>query len=142
VLGALAFSREGPSTSGDRPYDHGPHAEYNRAHLLGRVYDSLRAQTFPRFEWIIVDDGSQDDTETLVKSWIDKGALEILYSQQAKIGKLAAVNRGVELARGEFTICPTRSARAGEGGAVDGSLGLIAPLGTLLYIRDRRRFER
>jgi glycosyltransferase involved in cell wall biosynthesis len=76
---------------------------YNRAHLLGRVYESLRAQTFPRFEWIIVDDGSQDDTETLVKSWIDKGELEILYRQQAKIGKLAAVNRGVELARGEFT---------------------------------------
>jgi glycosyltransferase involved in cell wall biosynthesis len=76
---------------------------YNRAHLLGRVYESLLAQTFPRFEWIIVDDGSEDDTETLVRSWIDEGALEILYRQQANLGKVAAVNRGVEVARGEFT---------------------------------------
>jgi glycosyltransferase involved in cell wall biosynthesis len=77
---------------------------YNRAHLLGRVYESLLAQTFPRFEWIIVDDGSQDDTEMLVKSWIDKGTLQILYRRQANLGKFAAVNRGVELARGEYTM--------------------------------------
>jgi glycosyltransferase involved in cell wall biosynthesis len=76
---------------------------YNRAHLLGRVYESLLAQTFPPFEWIIVDDGSEDDTEALVQSWIDEGALEILYRRQANLGKFAAVNRGVELARGEFT---------------------------------------
>jgi glycosyltransferase involved in cell wall biosynthesis len=76
---------------------------YNRAHLLGRVYESLLAQTFPRFEWIIVDDGSQDDTEMLVKSWIDEGTLQILYRRQANLGQYAAVNRGVELARGEFT---------------------------------------
>jgi glycosyltransferase involved in cell wall biosynthesis len=75
---------------------------YNRAHLLGRVYESLVVQTFPRFEWIIVDDGSVDHTERLVRSWIDKGAIEIRYRQQAHHGKFAAVNRGVELARGEY----------------------------------------
>ena len=42
---------------------------YNRAHLLPRLYESLRAQTFQDFEWIIVDDGSTDDTEEVVKSF-------------------------------------------------------------------------
>jgi glycosyltransferase involved in cell wall biosynthesis len=77
---------------------------YNRAHLLGRVYESLIVQTLPRFEWIIVDDGSIDDTETLVRSWIDNGRIEIRYRQQPNRGKFAAVNRAVELARGEYTM--------------------------------------
>jgi glycosyltransferase involved in cell wall biosynthesis len=70
---------------------------YNRAHILGRVYQSLLAQTFTRFEWIIVDGGSEDDTETLVKSWIDEDTLEIIYRQQANLGQYAAVNRGSNL---------------------------------------------
>jgi glycosyltransferase involved in cell wall biosynthesis len=36
---------------------------YNRAHLLQRLYDSLCSQTFNDFEWLIVDDGSKDNTE-------------------------------------------------------------------------------
>jgi glycosyltransferase involved in cell wall biosynthesis len=39
---------------------------YNRAHTLHRVYDSLRAQTLRDFEWIVVDDGSTDNT---AESW-------------------------------------------------------------------------
>ena len=42
---------------------------YNRAHTLSRVYDSLKNQTFKDFKWIIIDDGSTDDTENLVKSF-------------------------------------------------------------------------
>lgn len=42
---------------------------YNRANVLHRVYESLCAQTFRNFEWLIVDDGSTDNTYELVKSW-------------------------------------------------------------------------
>ncbi|MDC5446286.1 glycosyltransferase family 2 protein, partial [Acinetobacter baumannii] len=36
---------------------------YNRAHTLGRLYESLKKQTLKNFEWLIVDDGSTDHTE-------------------------------------------------------------------------------
>ena len=40
---------------------------YNRAHLLPRLYESLCKQTFKDFEWVIVDDGSVDDTKEVVR---------------------------------------------------------------------------
>lgn len=42
---------------------------YNRAYSLPRLYDSLKAQTFRDFEWLIIDDGSTDDTERVVSGW-------------------------------------------------------------------------
>jgi glycosyltransferase involved in cell wall biosynthesis len=76
---------------------------YNRAHTLGRQYESLVAQTFRSFEWVIVDDGSEDDTSKLVEMWTAEGRLDIRYRFQENRGKHVAVNRGVEIARGEFT---------------------------------------
>jgi glycosyltransferase involved in cell wall biosynthesis len=52
---------------------------------------------------VIVDDGSEDDTEALVRGWVADGALDIEYVQQENRGQYAAVNRGVRLARGAFT---------------------------------------
>ena len=73
---------------------------YNRAHLLPRLYESLKAQTMQCFEWIIVDDGSTDDTEEIVKEWL--GGDRIRYIKQANGGKHRAINRGVKGARGEL----------------------------------------
>ena len=42
---------------------------YNRAYILGDLYHSLQRQTCMDFEWLIVDDGSADDTKALVASW-------------------------------------------------------------------------
>ncbi|MBI5523925.1 MAG: glycosyltransferase [Desulfarculus sp.] len=75
---------------------------YNRAHTLPRVYQSLAAQTFRGFEWLIVDDGSSDATPELVAAWQAQAAFPIRYVRQENQGKHAAFNRGVELAQGEM----------------------------------------
>jgi glycosyltransferase involved in cell wall biosynthesis len=75
---------------------------YNRGYVLERVYQSLLTQTFQDLEWIVVDDGSTDGTEALVAGWIAEGKLDLTYRRQENTGQYAAVNRGVEIARGEF----------------------------------------
>jgi glycosyltransferase involved in cell wall biosynthesis len=75
---------------------------YNRAHSLGRVYSSLREQTFDDFEWLIVDDGSTDGTEALVGGWMKEDEFPIRYVRQANGGKHSAFNAAVRAARGEF----------------------------------------
>ena len=42
---------------------------YNRAYILGKCYESLNRQTCKSFEWLIIDDGSTDNTRELVESW-------------------------------------------------------------------------
>ena len=74
---------------------------YNRAHLLGRVYASLQKQTCRDFEWVIVDDGSTDNTEAVVSEFIADADFPIRYFRQPNGGKHRAVNRGVREARGE-----------------------------------------
>jgi putative peptidoglycan lipid II flippase len=75
---------------------------YNRAHTLPRVYESLAAQTFRDFEWLIVDDGSSDNTEDLVRGWQAQASFPIRYVRQPNGGKHVAFNRGVALAEGRF----------------------------------------
>lgn len=78
---------------------------YNRAHTLARVYESLLHQTNKNFEWIVIDDGSTDGTESLVKPWIGEAPFEIRYSKQANAGKHIAWNRALDMARGKYFIC-------------------------------------
>lgn len=75
---------------------------FDRAHTLARVYNSLCAQTFTDFEWVIVDDGSTDGTADLVASWQAENRIPIRYKKQSNQGKHIAVNFGAELARGEL----------------------------------------
>ena len=80
---------------------------YNRAYILSNLYESLTRQTYKNFEWLIVDDGSTDDTESLVNGWIEnESGFTINYVKQSNGGKCRAINRGLDLARGElfFTI--------------------------------------
>jgi glycosyltransferase involved in cell wall biosynthesis len=79
-------------------------ATYNRAHTLGRVYESLRAQTYRDFEWLIVDDGSDDDTRRLVGKWCALAEFPIRYIYQENQGKHVAHNRAVSEACGEFLL--------------------------------------
>lgn len=80
---------------------------YNRAHLLPRLYESLCRQTFHDFEWVIVDDGSSDDTRSVVEKFSELRSQDsitpaIRYFYQENGGKHRAINRGVKEARGEL----------------------------------------
>lgn len=77
-------------------------ATYNRAYILEKLYISLLRQTNYDFEWIIVDDGSQDRTEDMVNSWIQNTRqFPIIYKKTSNGGKHRAINYGVALAQGE-----------------------------------------
>ncbi|MFP3904714.1 MAG: glycosyltransferase family A protein, partial [Armatimonadota bacterium] len=75
---------------------------YNRAHTLPKLFSSLQEQTFEDFEWVIVDDGSTDNTEDVVQQWQDDSDFPIRYFRQENSGKPAATNRGVRQAAGEL----------------------------------------
>ena len=78
-------------------------ATYNRAYILGKAYDSLRKQTNKDFEWIITDDGSEDHTEELVRSWLnEENGFEIRYNKLSHVGIPRALNSGVEKARTDW----------------------------------------
>ena len=78
---------------------------YNRAYTLPRVYKSLCLQTCKDFEWLIVDDGSEDETQTLVEKWIKDNVIKIRYYKQKNGGKQRAHNVGVEKSEGELFAC-------------------------------------
>ncbi|MBD1906687.1 glycosyltransferase family 2 protein [Funiculus sociatus GB2-A5] len=78
---------------------------YNRAYTLHRVYESLKAQTYRDFEWLIVDDGSTDNTCELVEQWHKEADFPIRYLYQENSGKYIAWNRGVQEARGKLFLC-------------------------------------
>lgn len=75
---------------------------YNRAHTIHRVYESLCKQTFRDFEWLIVDDGSNDGTKKLVEKWMSEADFPIRYIWQENKGKHVAFNHGVAAAKGEL----------------------------------------
>lgn len=78
---------------------------YNRAYSLPRLYDSLLKQDTSLFKWLIVDDGSTDNTKELVDGWIREGKLEIKYMYQKNAGKMAAHNLGVKECDTELFLC-------------------------------------
>lgn len=74
----------------------------NRAHLLPRVYASLCEQTFRDFEWIVVDDGSTDDTGPLIAGWAAEERIRVRYLSQSNSGWHVGFNRAALEARGRY----------------------------------------
>lgn len=75
---------------------------FNRKGLIRQVYESLRMQTCKDFEWLVVDDGSTDNTAQLFEEWCKEKDFPVRYIHQANGGKHRAINRGVREAKGEL----------------------------------------
>lgn len=74
---------------------------YNRAYILPKLYESLKKQSCKDFEWLIVDDGSTDETDDLCQEWAKDNPF-IRYIKQENGGKHRAINRGVKEAHGDL----------------------------------------
>ena len=74
---------------------------YNSGYILNQCYKSLKKQTCKDFEWIIINDGSTDNTEDLVKDWLEeKNGFKIKYIKTKNGGKHRAINKALDLAEG------------------------------------------
>ena len=77
---------------------------YNRAEFLAPLYDSIKNQSSKELEWVIVDDGSTDNTHSAVAEIISShdGSFPIRYFKKPNGGKHTAINMGVNVAEGEL----------------------------------------
>ncbi|MDQ0270926.1 glycosyltransferase family 2 protein [Cytobacillus purgationiresistens] len=78
---------------------------YNRAYCLGKCYESLLRQTNQEFIWLIIDDGSTDETGKLVDSWVKEQKIEIQYYYQENQGMHGAHNKAYQLIETDLNMC-------------------------------------
>ena len=78
---------------------------YNRAHTLARTYKSLCNQTCNDFEWLVIDDGSVDNTEELVKGWIVEGRISIRYIKKENGGLHTGYTMAIANMETELNVC-------------------------------------
>lgn len=76
---------------------------YNRGYIIEKLYDSLKKQSFNDFEWIVVNDGSTDDTDEIFAQILkNDNDFPINYIKTINGGKHRAINIGVKQAKGEL----------------------------------------
>lgn len=78
---------------------------YNRAHTLVRTYESLCRQTCKNFEWLIVDDGSSDNTKELVGTWLNENRLTLRYIYKENGGLYTGYNTAYANIDTELCVC-------------------------------------
>ena len=81
-------------------------ATYNRAKCLPKLYESLikNKSNDYEIEWLIMDDGSKDETENLIKDYIAKNEIKIKFFKQQNQGKMTAINNLAQYVTGEIWI--------------------------------------
>lgn len=77
---------------------------YNRAYCLRKVYDSLMIQNNKSFQWVLMDDGSTDNTEELARKWMAEADFPIIYLKQENQGRFAAFNNAEKYFNGKYTM--------------------------------------
>ena len=75
---------------------------YNRIEYLSRPFNSMKSQTFTDFEYIIVNDGSSENADNIVRSFMDEVSFPVLYIKKTNGGVHTARNQGVRISRGEL----------------------------------------
>ncbi|MED1205194.1 glycosyltransferase family 2 protein [Heyndrickxia acidicola] len=78
---------------------------YNRGYCLENCYNSLLKQTNQNFIWLIIDDGSTDNTKELISRWMRESRLEIHYIWQENQGMHGAHNTAYEAIDTELNVC-------------------------------------
>ena len=78
---------------------------YNRAHTIGRTYDSLCRQSCKDFEWLVIDDGSSDNTRELIEGWIAENKIPVRYIFQENQGMHGAHNTAYKNIHTELNTC-------------------------------------
>lgn len=78
---------------------------YNRKDKIVNLYKSLKKQKYIDFEWLIVDDGSTDNTKELIDKFINEKEINVRYYYQKNSGKHIAFNTGIEHAKGDLFVC-------------------------------------
>lgn len=78
---------------------------YNRSHTLGRLYRSLCAQSCRDFEWLVVDDGSTDETRGLIDSFIREQIIPIRYIYKENGGLYTGYNTAYSVIGTELNVC-------------------------------------
>ena len=81
-------------------------ATFNRGDLLQRLYESIinNLKTNIDVEWLIMDDGSNDDTEKIISNMRDENKIYIRYLKQVNQGKMAVINHLMDYVRGDLII--------------------------------------
>ena len=76
---------------------------YNRGYIIENLYKSLKTQISNNFEWLVIDDGSTDNTEELFKKWNrEDNKFNIRYVKTDNNGKPRAINKALEIANGRY----------------------------------------
>lgn len=75
---------------------------YNRAYIINTLYESLKRQSVIDFEWLVIDDGSTDNTEDVFKTILETTTLDVKYIKKRNGGKHTAANLALEHALGEL----------------------------------------
>ena len=78
---------------------------YNRGYIIEKLYNSLIRQTNKSFVWLVVDDGSDDDTESLIKAWKEDKIIDLIYLKQENSGKHIAYNTAIRNCNTELFFC-------------------------------------
>lgn len=85
---------------------------YNRANMLGNLYKSIvknleqnnKVMQSMQVQWLIIDDGSTDNTEEVINQYINEKKIDIQYHKQENQGKMSAINNMVQYANGDLIV--------------------------------------
>ena len=77
---------------------------YNRSKFLKRVYDNLLKQTDKRFCWIVVNDGSTDDTDEIMRHILNRNDIPICYISKNNGGKHSAFQYALKQCQTELFV--------------------------------------